>query len=123
MQAVTHDLVRLLALHVGDEADAAGVVLVARIIKTLFGRQSKGMRGGRLGLGASLTSVCSVSDGKRSAIFIPPSWPPWRSIPGASWSAPAGCGALHVPIHLSSGLARRCKASPGVPGARRGYVS
>jgi hypothetical protein len=59
-QPVTHDLMRLLALHVRNKTNAAGIVLVARIIKTLFGRQSKGMpkRVGRLGFGASLTSVC-----------------------------------------------------------------
>jgi hypothetical protein len=36
LQAVTHDLVRLLALHVGDEADAAGIVFVARIVKAIL---------------------------------------------------------------------------------------
>jgi hypothetical protein len=36
----------LLALDVHDEADTAGVVLIARVIKTLLGRQA-GMRMGR----------------------------------------------------------------------------
>jgi hypothetical protein len=40
-QAVLDDLVRLLALHMRDEADAAGIVLVARIIKALFFRQDR----------------------------------------------------------------------------------
>ena len=40
-QAVLDDLVRLLALHMRDEADAAGIMLVARIIKTLFFRQAR----------------------------------------------------------------------------------
>ena len=39
-EAVAHDLVRLLALHMGDEADAAGVMFVARIVKSLFSRQA-----------------------------------------------------------------------------------
>src|SRR5690606_15695050 len=39
-EAVLDDLVRLLALHVGDEADAAGIVLVARIIESLRRRQA-----------------------------------------------------------------------------------
>jgi hypothetical protein len=34
-ETVFHDLVRLHALHLGDEADAAGVVLVAGIVETL----------------------------------------------------------------------------------------
>ena len=37
-EAVLDDLVRLHALHVGDEADAAGVVLVARIVEALRGQ-------------------------------------------------------------------------------------
>ncbi|MNV22303.1 hypothetical protein D3C71_1132700 [compost metagenome] len=41
-QAVLDDLVRLLALHIGNEADAAGIMLVARIIKTLGGRNAGG---------------------------------------------------------------------------------
>ena len=41
-QAVLDDLVRLLALHMGDEADAAGIMLVARIVKTLSGGQAVG---------------------------------------------------------------------------------
>ncbi|MEY9791221.1 hypothetical protein ABIE77_005780 [Sinorhizobium fredii] len=41
-QAVAHDLVRLLALHMSDEADAAGIVFVARIIEALFSRQTGG---------------------------------------------------------------------------------
>jgi len=45
-QAVADDLVRLLALHMGDEADAAGIVLVARIVEALLLRQA-GRKGGR----------------------------------------------------------------------------
>ena len=37
-QAVLDDLVRLHALHLRDEADAAGIMLVARIIETLGGK-------------------------------------------------------------------------------------
>ena len=36
-QAVLDDLVRLHALHMRDEADAAGIMLVARIVETLRG--------------------------------------------------------------------------------------
>ncbi len=39
-EAIANDLVRLLALHMGDEADAAGIVFVARIIETLLRRQT-----------------------------------------------------------------------------------
>ncbi|MCY1307806.1 hypothetical protein D9M70_577630 [compost metagenome] len=39
-QAVAHDLVRLLTLHMRDETDAAGVMFVARIVETLFSRQA-----------------------------------------------------------------------------------
>jgi len=41
-QAVLDDLVRLLALHMGDEADAAGIVLVARVVKPLRCRNTGG---------------------------------------------------------------------------------
>jgi hypothetical protein len=44
LQALLDDLVTFLALDVGDEADAAGVVLVLRVIETLRG----GNRGDRL---------------------------------------------------------------------------
>ena len=37
LQALLDDLVALLALDVGDEADAAGVVLVVRVVQTLRG--------------------------------------------------------------------------------------
>ena len=43
-QAVAHDLVRLLALHMCDEADAAGVMFVARIVKALFRRDAHRFR-------------------------------------------------------------------------------
>ncbi len=33
-KAVNHDLVRLAAFHVCDEADATGIMFVARIVKT-----------------------------------------------------------------------------------------
>jgi len=39
-QAVAHDLVRLLALHMRDEADAAGVMFVTRIVEALFRRDA-----------------------------------------------------------------------------------
>jgi hypothetical protein len=35
LQALRHDGVGFRALHIGDEADAAGVVLVAGIVQTL----------------------------------------------------------------------------------------
>ena len=38
-EAVADDLVRLDVLHLGDEADAAGIVFVARIVKPLALRQ------------------------------------------------------------------------------------
>ncbi len=49
-ETVLDDLVRLLALHMRDEADAAGIVLVARIVKTLPGRKTanRGARRDRL---------------------------------------------------------------------------
>ena len=37
LQGLLHDLVGLAALHVDDEADAAGVVLELRIVKALLG--------------------------------------------------------------------------------------
>ena len=40
-EAVADDLVRLDALHVGDEADAAGIVLVARIVEALCQRAAR----------------------------------------------------------------------------------
>jgi len=40
LQAAADDVVRLLALDIGDEADAARIVLVARIVESLSFRQS-----------------------------------------------------------------------------------
>lgn len=40
LDALLDDLVGLLALHVHDEADAAGIVLELRVVKSLLGRQS-----------------------------------------------------------------------------------
>ena len=40
LQALADDLVGLCALDVGDKADAAGVMLVARVVETLFRRQT-----------------------------------------------------------------------------------
>jgi hypothetical protein len=40
LQAQPDDLVRLRALDIGDKADAAGVMLVAGVVKTLFRRQT-----------------------------------------------------------------------------------
>ena len=37
LQALLDDDVRLAVLHVGDEADAAGVLLIGRIVKALCG--------------------------------------------------------------------------------------
>ncbi len=39
LKALLDDLVTLAVLYIGHEADAAGVVLVARIVETLFDRQ------------------------------------------------------------------------------------
>ncbi|MND25058.1 hypothetical protein D3C80_154850 [compost metagenome] len=39
-QAVLDDLVGFLTLHMGNKADAAGIVLIARIVKTLLFRQA-----------------------------------------------------------------------------------
>src|SRR5689334_18798896 len=39
LQALSDNVVRLLALYVDDEADAAGVMLVAGVVKSLFQRQ------------------------------------------------------------------------------------
>ena len=72
-QTVLDDLVRLHALHLGDEADAAGIVLVARIVEALGGRQT-----GNLRRSARLTdapfvwagTVCSVTDGVKSVIIM-----------------------------------------------------
>ena len=38
LNALDDDVVRFLTLDVGNEADAAGIVLVARIVETLRGR-------------------------------------------------------------------------------------
>ncbi len=43
-QAVGDDLVRAHALHVDDEADAARIVLVARVVETLALWQAAGLR-------------------------------------------------------------------------------
>ena len=43
LQRLAHDVVRALALHVDDEADAAGVVLGARVVQTLGGRREAGV--------------------------------------------------------------------------------
>ena len=40
LDALAHDLVGAHALDAGDEADAAGIVLVARIVKSLRRRQT-----------------------------------------------------------------------------------
>jgi hypothetical protein len=41
-KTVLDDLVRLLTLHMRDEADTAGIVLVARIVKPLLARKTGG---------------------------------------------------------------------------------
>ena len=41
LQALLEDLVRLAVLHVGDEADAAGIVLVRGIVEPLRARQQR----------------------------------------------------------------------------------
>ena len=46
LQRVAHQLVGFLALHVDDEAEAAGVVLKLRIVKSLFRR--RGNQGSRV---------------------------------------------------------------------------
>ena len=38
LETVGENLVRLLAVHVGDEADAAGIVFEPRIVEALFAR-------------------------------------------------------------------------------------
>jgi len=40
LQAVRDHLVRLAAVHIDDEADAAGLVFEPRIVEALFGRQT-----------------------------------------------------------------------------------
>ena len=42
LQRLADDVVRLAVLEIDDEADAAGIVLVARIVQTLLVRQSVG---------------------------------------------------------------------------------
>jgi hypothetical protein len=46
LQTLTDDLVRLFALHVANEADAASVVLKLRVIETLLRRWTKPGLGG-----------------------------------------------------------------------------
>ncbi len=41
-EAIAHDLMRLLALEMGDEADAAGIMFVPWIVEPLFSRQPGG---------------------------------------------------------------------------------
>ena len=49
-QRLAHDVVRAVSLHVDDEADAAGVVLGARIVQTLTrGRRLNGSVGADMG--------------------------------------------------------------------------
>ena len=43
-QTVFNDLVRLHALHLGDEADAAGIVLVSGVVEALGFRQTGNLR-------------------------------------------------------------------------------
>ena len=45
LQRLAHDVVRALSLHVDDEADAAGVVLGARIVQTLGSGRRRRSRG------------------------------------------------------------------------------
>ncbi len=44
LDALFHDVVALLALDAGDEAHAAGIVLIGRVVEPLRGRQSDGLR-------------------------------------------------------------------------------
>ena len=46
-QRLAHDVVRAASLDVDDEADAAGVVLGARIVETLIRRRASVGRAGR----------------------------------------------------------------------------
>ncbi len=88
-QTVLDDLVRLHALHLGDEADAAGIVLVARIVEALGFRQA-----GNLRRSARLTdapfvwagTICSVTDGVKSVITM-------SSVPCPRQGGFASCGA------------------------------
>ena len=41
LQALLQDVVRLAVAHVGDEADAAGIMLPGRIVETLGARQER----------------------------------------------------------------------------------
>ncbi len=82
-ETVGDDLVRLHTLHLGDEADAAGIVLVARIVKTLLFRQPvgaimrgsvHGIPGGIVCIGKPLIGHCLVPlmrhDHRRRIVFI-----------------------------------------------------
>ncbi len=59
-QPVAHDLVRLLALHMGDEADAAGIVFVAGIVKTLTFGATTGSCFGFGRHGGKLSDRCTI---------------------------------------------------------------
>ena len=64
LQGVAHELMRLLALHVDDKAQAAGVVLELRIVKPLFQRR------GNQRFRAPVISVFRQVAGHRSAISL-----------------------------------------------------
>jgi hypothetical protein len=61
LQALGDDRVRPAVRHVGDEADAAGIMLVARIVEALCRRQGRIDRfDGRSGSGARLVRGASA---------------------------------------------------------------
>src|SRR5690606_25799898 len=60
LQAVFNDLVRLAPLDVGDEADAAGVALEARVVHAAGGRQARIETANGFGLAGPARAVQTI---------------------------------------------------------------
>ncbi len=81
LQTLFENVVRLAVLHVGDKADAAGIMLLGRIVEALGGRRqrirpkrasraSRGLAERRLGSGVHLSAPRAVADFGRLSFQI-----------------------------------------------------
>ena len=120
-QPILDDLVRLAALDVGDEADAAGVLVERRIVKTLRRR--------RAGIGVGGTRSRSVAAMRRDTapdkscsvpILAVPSCLAGSQASGA-FSASAGRGRRADRNHREKGSLVRLIAAVAAPVGRRRY--
>ena len=69
LERVGDDLMRLAALEVGDEADAARIALVRRVVKTLRPAAPRSLRTLRLRSCLGSSSYCDLGAGRCSAQF------------------------------------------------------